>query len=125
MIKILVLDDEAEMCEGLKEFFSYRGYEIIGALTGEMAIEKIQRERPQILLLDIKMEGTNGLDVLKFAKENDSEVKAIMITALKDEDVKAEALKLGADEYVVKPFSYDQLEGLIAKMINTVNHPER
>ena len=120
MIKILVLDDETGTCEQLRDFFSYRGYKVFGATEGEEAVSIIKKEKPQILLLDIRMPGINGLEVLKQAKEINDKAKVVIITALAEEDKKSEALKLGADEYIAKPFSYEKIEGLIIKMVNEV-----
>jgi len=120
MIKILVLDDEVGTCEQLGDFFRYRGYKVFGATSGEEAISILKKEKPQIYFLDIKMPEINGIDVLREAKKQDPRSKVIMITAIRDEDQKAEALRLGADEYVLKPFSYENIENLIIRMINEV-----
>ena len=121
MIKILVLDDEKGLCEQMKDFFSYRGYKIFTTISGEQAMALIKKEKPDILLLDIRMEGTiDGLGVLKQAKEKDPKVKVIMITAIKDEDTKRQAFSLGASEYITKPFSYDNLETIITHTVNAI-----
>ena len=120
MIKVLVLDDEKGLCEDMKEFFAYRGYKVFAATSGEQAVSIIKKENIDILVLDIKMEGIDGLKVLKMAKEKDTKVKAIMVTALRDEDMKHHALALGASEYVTKPFSYEKLETLIIHMVNEI-----
>lgn len=120
MIKILILDDEKGLCEHLEEFFKYRGYTVFAATNGKDAISIIKKEKPQILLLDIKMKGISGLDVLKKAKEGNTNVKAIMITAMDDETTKRQAKQLGADEYLTKPFNYDTLEKLIIHLVNEV-----
>ena len=120
MIKVLVLDDEKGLCEDMKEFFAYRGYKVFAATSGEQAISIIKKEKLDILVLDIKMEGIDGLNVLKVAKEKDPKVKAIMVTALRDEDIKRQALDIGASEYVTKPFSYEKLETLIIHMVNEI-----
>ena len=120
MIKILILDDEKGVCKHLEEFFKYRGYTVFAATNGKEALSIIKKQKPQILLLDIRMEGINGLDVLKKAKKDNANVKAIMITAMDDEATKLQAKELGADEYLTKPFSYDALEKLIIHMVNEV-----
>ena len=72
MIKVLVLDDEKGLCEDMKEFFAYRGYKVFAATSGEQAVSIIKKENIDILVLDIKMEGIDGLKVLKMAKEKDT-----------------------------------------------------
>ena len=120
MIKILVLDDEKGVTEQLHSFFDDRGYKIHAVTSGKQAISAIDKENPHILLLDIKMEGVNGLDVLKYAKEKNKKVKAIMLTALKGENSKTQAMRLGADEYITKPFSLERIENLIIHMVNEI-----
>ena len=120
MIKVLVLDDEKGLCEDMKEFFTYRGYKVFAATSGEQAISIIKKEDLDILVLDIKMKGVDGLKVLKQAKEKNPKVKAIMITALIGEESKRQALELGANEYITKPFSYEKLETLIIRMVNDI-----
>ena len=120
MIKVLVLDDEKGLCEDIKEFFVYRGYKVFAATSGEQAVSIINKEKLDILVLDIKMEGIDGLKVLKTAKEKDPKVKAIMVTALRDDDMKRQALSLGASEYVTKPFSYEKIETIIIHMVNQI-----
>ncbi len=120
MIKVLVLDDEKGLCKDLKEFFDYRGYKVFAATSGQEALSIVKKENLDILVLDIKMEGVDGLKVLKEAKEKDPKVKAIMITALRDEEKKRQALSLGANEYVTKPFNYDRIENIIIHMVNDI-----
>ena len=120
MIKILILDDEKGTCGHIGEFFKYRGYTVFTTTSGKKALEVIDKQKPQILLLDIKMEGINGLEVLKKAKENNPNTKTIMITGLDDEATKLQAKELGADEYIIKPYSFDMLEKLIIRMVNEV-----
>ncbi len=120
MIKILVLDDEKGLCEQLHDFFACRGYRVFGVTSGKEALEVIDKENPQILFLDIMMPGVDGLDVLKKAKEKNDKVKVIMLTALRDEDKRIRAKELGADEYLVKPFDYSEIERLVIHMVNEV-----
>lgn len=120
MIKILILDDEKGLCEHLEQFFKYRGHTVFTATNGKDALSIIKKQKPQILLLDVRMEGIDGLEVLKKAKEGNPNVKAIMITAMDDEATKLRAKELGADEYLTKPFSYDVLERVIIHTVNEV-----
>ncbi len=120
MIKILVLDDEIGTCSQLKDFLEYRGYKVFTATKGERALRILEKEEPQILLLDIKMPGVNGIDVLREAKKTYSRVRVIMITALKTEEKKSEVMDLGADEYLVKPFNFDIVENIIIRMVNEI-----
>ncbi len=110
MSKILVVDDEVKACELLKRFLEKKGYDVIMAHNGEDAIEKVKNEKPNAMLLDIRMPGMEGTEVLKRVREFDKDVGIIMVTAVKEEDVGREALKSGANEYITKPIDFDYLE---------------
>ncbi len=110
MSKILVVDDEVKACELLKRFLEKKGYEVITSSSGEDAIEKVKNEKPDAMLLDIRMPGMEGTEVLKRVREFDKDVGIIMVTAVKEEEIGKEALKKGADEYIIKPIDFDYLE---------------
>lgn len=120
MIKILILDDEKGLCDQLKKCFRKRGYTVFAVTNGKEALSVLKKESPQILVLDIRMDGVTGLDVLKKAKEDNPKVKAVMITGLDDDTTKKQAQQLGADEYLTKPFNYDILEKLVIHKVNEV-----
>lgn len=119
MERILVVDDEGEVCNTLKEFLTKKGYEASTALSGEEAIKKVKEERPHIVLLDIRMPGMDGLEVLKRIRGIDKEAGIIMITAVKEDEIARKCIELGAFAYITKPFSFEYLEtALIAKLID-------
>ncbi|MBI4431811.1 MAG: response regulator [Candidatus Omnitrophica bacterium] len=110
MPKIMVVDDELEICAFLRSFFEERLYEVVTATSGEEALRKIEKERPQVVLLDIKMPGKDGIDVLRELKQKFPKVKVIMVTAVETSDKIEQAIKLGADNYITKPLSLEYLE---------------
>ena len=110
MSKILVVDDEVKACKLLKRFLELKGYEVIVSNNGEDAIEKVKNEKPDAILLDIRMPGMNGTEVLKRVREFDKDIGIIMVTAVKEESVGKAALMLGADEYMTKPIDFNYLE---------------
>ena len=110
MSKILVVDDEVKACELLKRFLEIKGYDVMTSNSGEDAIEKVKSEKPDAMLLDIRMPGMEGTEVLKRIREFDKNVGIIMVTAVKEENVGKDALKLGADEYITKPIDFNYLE---------------
>lgn len=120
MRKILVVDDEQDVCEFLKSFFQERGYEVLTASGGNEALEITKRENPELVLLDIRMNGMDGIATLKHIKEINRALKVIMITALEDQDKMAEAGKLGASDYITKPLVLDYLEQAVE---NTLKVP--
>ncbi len=110
MTKMLVVDDEIEICDFLKTFFEERNYKVFTALTGEVAIQLVDQENPAIVLLDIKMPGLDGIEVLRRIKTFHPATKVIMVTAIETRDKIDEATRLGADNYITKPLSLEYLE---------------
>ncbi len=119
MERILVVDDEVEVCNTLKKFLTSKGYEVYTALDGETAVSKTKEVRPHIVLLDIVMPGMSGIDTLKEIKKVDPSVGVIMVTALVDEELAKRALKLGAYENITKPIDLNYLETVVkVKMVD-------
>ncbi|MCP4754282.1 MAG: sigma-54-dependent Fis family transcriptional regulator [Proteobacteria bacterium] len=116
--KILIVDDELIMRESLGGWLERDGYEVSKATSGEEALEMINVTRFDILLVDIKMEGMSGIELLKQVKENDSDAAVIMITAYGSISTSIEAMKLGADDYLLKPFDPGELGVLIERILN-------
>ena len=119
MERILVVDDEVEVCNTLKKFLASKGYEVYTALDGKTAVSKTKEVRPHIVLLDIIMPGMSGIDTLKEIKKVDPSVGVIMVTALVDEELAKRALKLGAYEYITKPIDLNYLKTVVmVKMVD-------
>ncbi len=110
MKKLLVVDDEPEICDFLKSFFEERDFDVLTANSGADAITAVGQAKPQVVLLDIHMPGMDGLQALKVIKEKYPRVKVIMVTALETREKIEEAMRLGADNYITKPLSLEYLE---------------
>lgn len=108
--RILIVDDERQIGELLSDFLSAKGYEVLYAQSGEDGIAFVKRARPHAVLLDVRMAGMNGLDVLKQLMELDPRLGVIMVTALNEEEIGREALKLGAADFITKPIDFTYLE---------------
>ena len=115
--RILVVDDEPAMRESLKDWLMEDGYEVGLARSGKEAITMVQEKSWEVILLDLKMPGMDGLEVLKKLKELDSEAEILMMTAYATVDTAIQAMKEGAFDYLVKPFDPDEIEMLIKKII--------
>lgn len=113
MTKVLVVDDEKIIVNLLREFLQRKNYEVITAGDGLEALEKVRRESPKVVLLDINMPGMSGVDVLKNIKEYDPKVGVIMVTAMADEELGRSALSAGAFDYIMKPFDLEYLEKVL------------
>jgi DNA-binding response OmpR family regulator len=120
MARVLVVDDEPDSVELLQEFLTGKGYEVVTASNGEEALRKVKEERPHLVLLDVRMPGMNGLDVLRKVREFEQEVGVIMVTAVNEEDTGRDALKLGAFDYIVKPLNFEYLERSLWYKVTTM-----
>ena len=117
MTRLLIVDDEAEICDFLKSFFEDRHFDVRTAVSGEEALEAVESFRPQVMLLDIKMGAVDGLSVLRKVKEKSPKIKVIMVTALETTEKIEEAMRLGADNYITKPLSLEYLENDVREKI--------
>ena len=118
MKKILVVDDEMGTRESLNMILN-REYEIMMAATGEEALEMLEKYRIDVVLLDIIMPGMDGMTVLKKIKEMLEDVIVIMITATKTVKTAVKAMKLGAYDYITKPFDIDEVRLNIEKALSS------
>jgi DNA-binding NtrC family response regulator len=116
-IKILIVDDELIMRESLAGWLERDGHIVQTAASGEEALEKVKETQFDIFLVDIKMEGISGLDVLRSVKESDPDADIVMITAYGSIPSAIEAMKDGAYDYMLKPFDPNELGILIEKII--------
>ncbi|MDD5428142.1 MAG: response regulator [Candidatus Omnitrophica bacterium] len=117
MKKILVVDDEHDICDFVQSFFQERGYAVVTASSGEDALVAIKNEKPDLVLLDIKMKGMDGIAALKHIKDMDKNIKVVMVTAMEEQERMDEACRLGACEYITKPLVLDNLENAVEKNI--------
>ncbi len=113
MAKVLIVDDEPAIVRFLKSFLEKRHYTALTASTGEEALEQFKQERPEIVLLDIRLPDRDGLEVLKEIKRIDPRVSVIVVTAVTDEETGKRALELGAFDYLAKPFELGHLEQVL------------
>ncbi|HIE30270.1 TPA: response regulator [Candidatus Poribacteria bacterium] len=112
--KILVVDDEASIRELLREFLETKGYDVATVSGGKEAISKLETEAFHLVLLDIKMPDIDGIETLRRIKKIDENISVIMVTGVLDENLGNLSLKLGANDYVTKPFDFNYLEETIA-----------
>lgn len=116
---VLIVDDEQEIIDMLREFLSAKGYTVHTARNGREALAIVKKVHPHIVLLDIIMPEMDGITVLKEIKKIDSAVSIVMATAVKDADLARSAMSMGAYDYVVKPFDLHYLENvLFVKMVD-------
>jgi two-component system NtrC family response regulator/two-component system nitrogen regulation response regulator GlnG len=109
MSKILVVDDQRTVCYSLQRFLQSEGYNVHTATSGEDALSVLNDVNPDLVIMDVRMPEMDGLEVLKRIKESHPKVQVIMMTAFSTTEKAIEAIKLGAYDYLAKPFDNDEL----------------
>jgi len=123
-MRILVVDDEPDVVESVRLGFDlqWREVEVLGAGDGEAALDAVERDSPDIVLLDIGLPGRDGFDVLRELREF-SDVPVVMLTARDDAMDKVKGLELGADDYVTKPFNHLELMARVRAVLRRHDMP--
>lgn len=117
MAKLLIVDDELDVREFAANFFRKRKIQVSTAASGKEALEKISQESPQLVLLDIMMPGIDGVATLECIRQNNKDLKVIMVTGKKPQegDVFDKCRSLGALDYIHKPLELEELERIVMK----------
>lgn len=116
MSRILVVDDDTDLVEGLRWFLEAEGYEVTSAESGEAGIELLRKEKPDLIVLDVMMAGMDGIKTCE-AIRGESDVLILMLSARDGEIDKVRALKQGADDYLTKPFHVSELVARIQALL--------
>ena len=119
--QILVVDDEQLIRWSIEQNLKKQGYDVRTAEDGEVALRLVQEEQPDLILLDIQMPGISGLEVLEKVKEIDEDIVVIIVTAQGGLETAVTAMRLGAYDYINKPFNFDELSLVIRKALETSN----
>ncbi|MFC1834223.1 response regulator [Thermodesulfobacteriota bacterium] len=119
--KVLLVDDEVEFVSTLEQRLRLRGIDVSSAYDGTQALVKINESKPHLIVLDVKMPGIGGLELLKRIKKEEPEIRVIILTGHGEAECEIEGKKLGAYECLSKPLAIDVL---IAKMRKALENPE-
>jgi DNA-binding response OmpR family regulator len=117
--KILVVDDEERMLRFIRLNLEHDGFQVIEAVKGHEALDKMRTDMPDLILLDVMLPDLDGFEVLKMVREI-SNIPVIMLTAKGEEDDRVRGLELGADDYVTKPFSPRELVSRVKAVLRRV-----
>ena len=109
MTRILIIDDETSILDSLRILFKGEGFEVETATNGRLGLEALERDRPDLVLTDVKMPGAGGIDILNRARELDPELPVLLMTAQASLQSAMQAVNAGAYYYIQKPFSNDEL----------------
>ena len=120
MEKILIVDDEKNMRLILNKILSKEGYEIYQAENGNQALKEVKKSSPDLVLLDLKLPDINGIEVLEKIKQHDNSIIVIILTAYGDIKNAVEAMKLGAYDYLKKPFDNEEMILVIKKALDNL-----
>lgn len=113
--KILIIDDEEHMCWALERAMRQEGYQVNTATRGKQGLKLIREEAPSLVILDLKMPEMDGMEVLSKGRELNSRLPFIMLTAHGTIETAIEAMKMGAADYITKPFDLDELKMVIKR----------
>lgn len=119
MSKILIIDDNEQNVEILKDFTEAWGYKVCCAYQGIQALEMVEKEKPDIILLDVMLPGMSGFEVAAKLRGNEQtqDIPIVMVSALTSPEDRANGFANGADNFLVKPISYKELKAVIAKLL--------
>jgi len=117
LLKIMVVDDENGICQNVEKILSKNNYQVVKAQSAKDALEKMAKESFSLLISDIVMPGMNGLELLKLVKKEWPLTKAIMMTAYASTDTAMKSIRLGALDYIPKPFTPDELREIVDKAL--------
>ncbi len=118
--RILIGDDSEILSNMLRDVFEEHGFEVVQAFDGFECKSAFLKERPDIAFVDIRMPGADGIEVLQFIRSKQSQIPVVMMTGLTgSEETAVKAMKMGADDYLIKPFDTDQVVQLANRLLET------
>jgi DNA-binding NtrC family response regulator len=122
---ILVVDDDRDLRESIVEILDEQGYAVIACESAEAALQKLSNQVPRLILLDNMMPGMGGMALVPLLKREYPGTKIIMITAFSTVDNAVTAMKMGADDYLAKPFRRDELLVAVRRLLETVRFEQQ
>ena len=125
MVRILIVDDDPQICETLAEILSDEGFEVEYALSGEEALQKIDTGSYDVVITDLLMPKVDGMEILTHVKRVKPKTQVIMITAFATIENAVEAMKRGASDYIAKPFKINEIQSSIKRVLEEAKFKER
>jgi PAS domain S-box-containing protein len=120
-VRVLILDDDPQMCTTLRDILELKGFAVVLAGSGAQALQYVQQDQPAVVLIDLQLEDMNGLDVLGAIRETSPDVECIMLTGHASKDSAIQAANLGAYSYFEKPIDIDRLTLAIRRAAEKYN----
>jgi DNA-binding response OmpR family regulator len=119
-MKVLIAEDNSIICKTLEMFLKQEGFDTITTFDGLDAIQKIEKYSPDVILVDIMLPYYSGLEIMSIVKQSNNPIPVIVTSAMSQEDVIEEALQLGADGFIAKPYDIDELMSKISDVTSIV-----
>lgn len=116
--RILIVDDEQNVCDFLEEFLRYKGYSALKARSGDEALQSLKNKETDLVLLDVLMPGMSGIEVLENVRKLYPDLPVIILTGMKDKHVVDDTLDMGAADFIPKPIDLDILEQSISNNLH-------
>ena len=120
MESLLIVDDDINLCEALSEELLEIGYTVNFVTSADDAVTFVQNNKTDLILLDLKMPGKDGFYVLNYLRENGKDIKVVVLTAYADVKSAIDSAKLGASDFVSKPYDLDELIITIRKVLQKI-----
>ena len=117
--RVLVVDDEPNICDLLEELLSRQGYAIETCLNGQEALDKVRSGSYDMVISDLKMPGINGIELIRAVKAESPDTATVLVTGYATVETAVEALRFGADDYVTKPFNIEELRKVVSRGLET------
>ncbi|MBN2704359.1 MAG: response regulator transcription factor [Pontiellaceae bacterium] len=124
METVLIVEDDPSMLIGLKDNFAFKGYKVLTAADGEKGLDAALNARPDLIILDLMLPKINGYEICRLLRQEGLEMPIIMLTAKSEESDVVLGLNLGADDYVTKPFSINELLARAAAFLRRTRRTE-
>ena len=121
---IVIIDDNRELLESLEIYFAEKGYPVATAADGREGLELIKARRPGVAIVDLRLPGLDGLQILQELKKSRIDCRTVVITAFQEMETTVSAIKLGAFDYLHKPIDIDALDAVVAKALSAVPETE-
>jgi len=119
MSKLLIVDDEIDIREFARNFFQKRGINVFTASGGGEALEVVENEHPDLILLDVRMEEMTGVEFLRKLRETGDQTRVIMVSGVEDEAIVNEAMSLGILGFIHKPLILGELQKVVMKELES------
>lgn len=123
MPKLLVVDDEQSICWGLTRLGESMGHEVVAASSAEQALELVEGFKPDVIVLDVRLPGMDGLTAIEHLRERVGRVPIVVVTAYGDLQTAVQAVRNGAFEYLIKPFDLDQMQRALQRALESKQSP--